>query len=110
MPFVETSSFHPLSWWSSAFRMIAGLGVTFSSFVKSFHRKPATSLNSENTATIWPMALPYPSSFAKRNVTEESISLQFRKGVNLAVACLNWLHLRRPAVCPAEIVLGSKLS
>lgn len=56
------------------------------------------------------MALPFPRSFlldAEKGSCFQDVA--FEKAVNLTVATLNWLHLRRPASCPDEIVLFQPL-
>lgn len=56
------------------------------------------------------MALPFPRSFlldAEKGSCSQDVA--FEKAVNLTVATLNWLHLRRPASCPDEIVLFQPL-
>ncbi len=78
----------------------------FVEIVRSFHRKPAI-LRDEGTAVLWPMPLPYPAELISTNSARTN---SFRRGVNLTVAALNWLHLRRPRTCPAEIVLFRKLT
>ena len=105
-PGSRASTVHVHTWWTSSFRLLRRFGGAFSEFVRSFHRKPAT-LRDEGTAVLWPMPLPYPAELISTN-SEKANS--FRRGVNLAVAALNWLHLRRPRTCPSEIVLFMKLS
>ena len=85
------------------------MGGDFAHFVRSFHRRPATTSSSGCTARMWPFPLPYPKLMVgTADVDREDIS--FKRGVNLVVAALNWLHLRRPRVCPLECVLFMPLS
>ncbi len=112
VPGSRASTVHPGAWWGSAFRFCMKLGGSFGQFLRSFHRKPSSSAMSRGTATFWPMPLPYPQTF-RRGASEEQTDirgLQFKKGVNLAVASLNWLHLRRPFQCPEEICLFQPLT
>lgn len=96
----------PQQWLNSSFRFIRNLGGHFAGFLRSFHRKPATSSKLRSTALMWPMPLPYPGAFLKSALNENRA---FQRGVNLCVASLNWIHLRRPETCPPEIVLFEKL-
>ena len=105
-PGSRASTVHAHTWWTSSFRLLRRFGGAFSEFVRSFHRKPAI-LRDEGTAVLWPMPLPYPAELISTNSARAN---SFRRGVNLAVAALNWLHLRRPRTCPAEIVLFRKLT
>ena len=59
---------------------------------------------------MWPMPLPYPKVLVGPGSDEENELASFHRGVNLVIAALNWLHLRRPACCPPELVLGKSLS
>ena len=109
VPGSRASTVHPGAWWGSAFRFCMKLG---GQFLRSFHRKPSSSAMSRGTATFWPMPLPYPQTF-RRGASEEQTDirgLQFKKGVNLAVASLNWLRLRRPFQRPEEICLFQPLT
>ena len=111
-PGSRASTVHPGAWWGSSFRFCMKLGGSFGQFLRSFHRKPSPSSMSRRTATFWPMPLPYPQ-VSKQGISESDAdlkSIQFKKGVNLAVACLNWLHLRRPFHCPEEICMYQPLS
>ena len=105
-PGCRASTVHAHTWWTSSFRLLKRFGGVFSEFVRSFHRKPAI-LRDEGTAVLWPMPLPYPAELISTNSARTK---SFRRGVNLTVAALNWLHLRRPRTCPAEIVLFRKLT
>ena len=96
--------FHPKSWWLSSFRVTSASGGSFARFLRSFFRKPATSLNSESTVVTWPMPLPYPGAM-KGSASSDSLQLSFHRAINMCVATLNWLHLRRPSCCPLEVVL-----
>lgn len=111
-PGSRASTVHPGAWWGSSFRFCMKLGSSFGQLLGSFHKKPSSSSNGRGTVTFWPMPLPYPKVF-KQGISGEVPDLkqmQFQKGVNLAVACLDWLHLRRPARCPEEICLFQPLS
>ena len=108
-PGASASTVHPSAWWNSCFRVSKSVGGTFPSFIRPFHRKPAKLLDEAVTAALWPMPLPYPSVlFSESSSVEKDFS--YKRGLNLIVAALNWLHLRRPAVCPLEICLFQKLS
>ena len=102
-------SFHPKSWWLSSFRVASASGGSFARFLRSFFRKSATSLNSESTAVCWPMPLPYPEAM-KSGGSSDSLELSFRRAINLCVATLDWVHLRRPSCCPLEVVLHVPLN
>ena len=97
-------------WWNSAFRLNMQFGSTFGSFLRSFHRKPASFVNMQSTASMWPMPLPFPWVLVKNGMGPSASGSKFtlQKGVNLVVATLNWLHLRRPSTCPLEICLHAK--
>ena len=58
------------------------------------------------------MPLPYPEVFRAGASLESSGNFDgaFAAAVNLVVLVLNWLHLRKAAVCPPEITLGRPLS
>ena len=99
-------------WWNSAFRVNLQYGGTFGSFLRSFHRKPAILADVPNTASMWPMPLPFPWVLVKNGLGVSPAGPKFtlQKGVNLVIATLNWLHLRRPLTCPSEICLHAKLN
>ena len=105
----SSRSFHPSTWWCASFRFLTKVGGDFAHFVRSFHRRPATTSSSGCTARMWPFPLPYPKLMVgSSDLSRDDIS--FKRGVNLVVAALNWLHLRRPRVCPLECVLFMPLS
>ena len=111
-PGSRATTVHPGAWWAASFRFCMQLGSSFGQFLKSFHKKPSSSSNGRGTVTFWPMPLPYPRVF-KQCISTKDFDLkktQFQKGVNLTIACLNWLHLRRPERCPEEICLFQPLS
>ena len=110
VPGASASTVHPFQWWDSAFRFIVKLDVSLSRFFSSFHRKPAIPSSLGNTAVIWPMPVPYPFEWSRNSGNAAVGEGSFRKGVNLCVVILNWLHLRRPCSCPAEIVFGVPLT
>ena len=106
-PGSRATTVHPGAWWAASFRFCMQLGSSFGQFLRSFHKKPSSSSNGRGTVTFWPMPLPYPRVF-KQCISTKDFDLkktQFQKGVNLTIACLNWLHLRRPQRCPEEICL-----
>ncbi len=104
------TSFHPRKWWSSCFRFALHLGGSFSRFLRSFHRKPATPPVGLGTAVMWPMPLPFPGVCRSSGAQSEKSSCDLQRGINFTIALLNWLHLNRPETCPSEIVLGSSLN
>ena len=59
---------------------------------------------------MWPMPLPFPFCLMHTSSDSPREQFAFQKGINLAVAMLNWLHLKRPSTCPLEIVLHVPLS
>ena len=97
------------AWWNSSFRVCIQRGGQFGRFLRSFFRKLATPQDG-STAVMWPMPLPYPKVLVGPGSDEENELASFHRGVNLVIAALNWLHLRRPACCPPELVLGKSLS
>ena len=99
----SSRGFHP------SFRFLAKVGGDFAYFVRSFHRRPATTSSSGCTARMWPFPLPYPKLMVGSAGLDKK-DMSFKRGVNLVVAALNWLHLRRPRVCPLECVLFMPLS
>ena len=105
-PGSRASTVHAHTWWKSSFRLLKRFGGTFSEFIRSFHRKSAISRD-EDTAALWPMPLPFPGALTS---SDSSSDVALKRGVNLVIAGLNWLHLRRPRTCPEEIVLFRKLS
>ncbi len=110
-PGSRASTVHPCTWWFSCFRIAHAFGGSFSQFARSFHRRLAISPGVVNTAVIWPMPLPFPKELgvvsSERSSSEQAA---LRRGVNFAVLLLNWLHLRRPSTCPAEITIGAGLN
>ena len=110
-PGSRASTVHPCTWWFSCFRVAHAFGGSFSHFARSFHRRLAISPGVVNTAVIWPMPLPFPKELgvvpSERSGSEQAA---LRRGVNFAVLLLNWLHLRRPSTCPAEITIGAGLN
>ncbi len=106
VPGATASTVHPFQWWDSAFRFIVKMNISLSKFFSSFHRKPAIPSSLGNTAVIWPMPVPYPFEWSRNSGNVSASDSSFRRGVNLCVIILSWLHLRRPCTCPAEIVFG----
>ena len=57
------------------------------------------------------MPLPFPWALKSKVDVGSDLELQtFQRGINLCVLVLNWLYLKRPVTCPAEIVLHTPLS
>ncbi|CAE7816037.1 unnamed protein product [Symbiodinium sp. CCMP2592] len=56
------------------------------------------------------MPVPYPAVWFREAGGHELEDFSFKRAVNMMVASLNWLFLRRPPVAPACIRLGTKLS
>ena len=84
-------------------RLLLKAGGTFSSFLRS---SLAGGAASAPTCFTWPSPVPYPEVFHRQ---------QGRQGwklkcISLAVACLSWLYLGKPACCPAEIRVGTPLN
>ena len=111
-PGSRASTVEPGAWWASSFRFCKSMGGGFSAFLKSFHRKPSSPATSRATAVLWPMPMPYPKVFVHRSpsVIESRKDDQLQRAVNLLVASLDWLHLRRAQVCPEEVLLFRPLS
>ena len=110
-PGSRASTVEPGSWWASSFRFCKSLGGSFSAFLRSFHRKPLSPAMNRATAALWPMPMPYPRVFVHRPSAEiDRKEDQLQKAVNLLVASLDWLHLRRAQVCPEEVLLFRPLS
>lgn len=110
LPGSRASSVHPRGWWLASFRLASQLGGSFSCFIRSFHRRLATPPESVGTASLWPMPLPFVSEMRGGVSDELPDSVPLRRGVNMVVLVLNWLYLRRPKTCPAEICLGARLN
>jgi hypothetical protein len=105
------AEFEVTSWWNSCFRLILKAGSNISRFARSFFRKPVMPFEKRATAVMWPMPLPYPAALKESGgFALSSDELSFHRGVNLVVLLLDWLHLKRPPTCPAEIVLHVPLS
>ena len=111
LPGSRASTVEPGSWWAASFRFCKSMGGSFAKFLKSFHRKPSTSLTG-GSACFWPIPLPYPRCFVQGSNTDlnETSLFKFRQGVNILIAALDWLHLRRSELCPEEICLFQPLS
>ena len=111
-PGSRASTVEPGAWWASSFRFCKSMGGGFSAFLKSFHRKPSSPATSRATAVLWPMPMPYPKVFVHRSpsVIESRKDDQLQRAVNLLVASLDWLHLRRAQVCPEEVLLFRPLT
>ena len=110
LPGSRASSVHPRGWWLASFRLASQLGGSFSCFIRSFHRRLATPPVSVGTASLWPMPLPFVSEMRDGVKSELPEIVPMRRGVNMVVLVLNWLYLRRPKTCPAEICLGARLN
>lgn len=57
------------------------------------------------------MPLPFPAVLTRREdrQVDDREEISFKKGINLCVAALNWLHLRRPTSCPEALWLFTPL-
>ena len=108
-PGARASTVSPGPWWNSIFRFASSLGGSFGAFLRSFHRRPARPCEVKATAALWPMPLPYPGALTNTSQDSEE-DLSWKRCINMIVACLNWLHLRRPLCCPAEVCLFNRLS
>ena len=53
----SSRGFHPSTWWCASFRFLAKVGGDFAYFVRSFHRRPATTSSSGRTARMWPLSI-----------------------------------------------------
>ena len=90
--FAASGSAHVYSWWNSAFRVGRSLGDNFSLFLRSFHRRPASSWEVRSTGVIFPMPLPYPEMFlsaSDRIGSGDTVDASNKVGVNLIIAALN---------------------
>lgn len=112
LPGSQASTVEPGSWWAASFRFCKSLGGSFSKFLKSFHRKPSTSTTTRGAVCFWPIPLPYPKCFVRGSdvALKETGEFKFQQGVNILIAALDWLHLRRSELCPEEICLFQPLS
>lgn len=84
-------------------RLLLKAGGTFSAFLRS---SLAGGAASAPTCFTWPSPIPYPEVF-HRQCGRRGWKLKY---ISLAVACLSWLYLGKPACCPAEIRVGTPLN
>ena len=108
VPGSKATTVCPRTWFNSSFRFLRKLGGSFSKFLRSFHRRPATSSQLKSTAKLWPMPLPFPGALLETGDDCETRALQ--RGLNLCVAALDWVYLNRPVTCPLDIVIPSSLN
>lgn len=92
------------SLWSQLPRWMLSSGTKFSGFLRAMLTQPREVKKKPNhlTACPWPMPLPYPMK-GRANSKEEEKILAFRKSLNLQVAWLNFLFLRKSSKPPSSI-------
>lgn len=102
VPGARASTLRIHSLWRSCCRLIFKSGGAFSSFLWCMINKPGPTKPSP-TACCWPMPLPFFHCFQKRVTSDEPKDKAFKIAVALQIAFLNWLHLGKPGLAPAEI-------
>eukprot|EP00435_Cladocopium_sp_Y103_P037015 s110_g9.t1 len=85
---------------------------TFASFWRSLQCLEP-SVDGGTAPALWPLPLPYPQVCLHEQ--KGSVDLPFpvrarQKALNLCVAALSWLHLKKPSRAPAVMASGTKLS
>ena len=102
VPGASASTIRIQSLWHCFPRKVFDAGTDFSRFFRAMHMKPQGREKSPSTVAIWPMPLPYHPQFDfGKNIDAGEIAL--RKAVNLQIACLDFLHLRKQSSPPFEI-------
>ena len=111
VPGASASTVDASSWWNSSLRHALRGGSKFAIFLKTLLKTATTSSAEEATGKPWPMPIPYPTVWLREAGGRELLEdFSFKHAVNMMVASLNWLFLRRPPVAPHTIRLGTKLS
>ncbi|CAE7214728.1 BSPAL1 [Symbiodinium sp. CCMP2592] len=109
-PGASASTVEASSWWNSFLRIALKGGTKFSIFLRTLLKVATPASVEEATGKPWPMPVPYPAVWFREAGGHELEDFSFKRAVNMMVASLNWLFLRRPPVAPACIRLGTKLS
>ncbi len=113
VPGASGSTIRIQSLWHCFPRKVFDAGTDFSRFFRAMHMKPQGREKSPSTVAIWPMPLPYHPQFDfGKNIDAGEIAL--RKAVNLQIACLDFLHLRKQSsphfeICGAVQLNGGQL-
>lgn len=102
VPGARASTIRIQSLWHCFPRKVFDAGTDFSRFYRAMHMKPQGGKKSPSTAATWPMPLPYHPQFDySKSLGPDEISL--RKAVNLQIACLDFLFLKKQAAPPFDI-------
>ena len=102
VPGARASTIRIQSLWHCFPRKVFDAGTDFSRFYRAMHMKPQGGKKCPSTVATWPMPLPYHPQFDySKSLGTDEISL--RKAVNLQIACLDFLFLRKQAAPPFEI-------
>ena len=86
-------------------RLLLTLRCSFSAFFADLARQPRQP--SGATFSFWPVPLPYPDILAAGGGGQRAWK---KRLLNLAVAALDWLYLRRPARAPPGLEAGTPLT
>ena len=86
-------------------RLLLSLRCSFSAFFADLARQPRQP--SGATFSFWPVPLPYPEVLRAGGGGQRAWK---KRLLNLAVAALDWLYLRRPARAPAGLEAGTPLT
>ena len=86
-------------------RLLLSLRCSFSAFFADLARQPRQP--SGATFSFWPVPLPYPDILAAGGGGQRAWK---KRLLNLAVAALDWLYLRRPARAPPGLEAGTPLT
>ena len=86
-------------------RLLLAVRCSFSAFFADLARRPRHP--SEATFSFWPLPLPYPEVLRAGGGGQRAWK---KRLLNLAVAALDWLYLRRPARAPAGLEAGTPLT
>ncbi|CAE7225299.1 unnamed protein product [Symbiodinium necroappetens] len=109
-PGAAASTVEASSWWNSSLRVALKGGTKFSIFLRTLLKVATPASEKEATGKPWPMPVPYPAVWRREAGDHELEDFSFKRAVNMMVASLNWMFLRRPPVAPACIRVGTKLS
>ena len=109
-PGASASTVEASSWWNSSLRVALKGGTKFSIFLRTLLKVATPASEKEATGKPWPMPVPYPAVWRREAGDHELEDFSFKRAVNMMVASLNWMFLRRPPVAPACIRVGTKLS
>ena len=110
VPGADATTINPGSLWKALPRLLLDGSNSLQRFYRSQLSSP-TFVKDGSTSTqrpddVWPMRLPFGKSrrqSGKVDADDDDSRLAVENGLDLCVACLNWLHLGRPSVAPGEI-------